>query len=112
MEIRYTEVRRCSSPAISFPAVLLGLWADIYIGYSEGAGDTTYSIHDCIWRDHGRALIGLPPSLVEIYGSDIKKVYLANGVPFISWYGIDQYLGVYPPVYYEHYPAYCRSACL
>jgi hypothetical protein len=27
------------------------------------------------------ALIGLPPSLVEIYGSDIKKVYLANGVP-------------------------------
>ncbi len=27
------------------------------------------------------ALIGLPPSLVEIYSSDIKKVYLANGVP-------------------------------
>lgn len=26
-------------------------------------------------------LIGLPPSLVEIYGSDIKKVYKANGVP-------------------------------
>lgn len=27
------------------------------------------------------ALIGLPPSLVEIYRSDIKKVYKANGVP-------------------------------
>lgn len=27
------------------------------------------------------ALIGLPPSLVEIYGSNIKKVYQANGVP-------------------------------
>lgn len=27
------------------------------------------------------ALIGLPPSLVEIYGSDIKTVYKANGVP-------------------------------
>ncbi len=27
------------------------------------------------------ALIGLPPSLVEIYGSDIQKVYKANGVP-------------------------------
>lgn len=27
------------------------------------------------------ALIGLPPSIVEIYGSDIKKVYKANGVP-------------------------------
>lgn len=27
------------------------------------------------------ALIGLPPPLVEIYGSDIKNVYKANGVP-------------------------------
>lgn len=27
------------------------------------------------------ALIGLPPSLAETYGSDIKKVYQANGVP-------------------------------
>lgn len=27
------------------------------------------------------ALVGLPPSLVEIYGGDIKKVYKANGVP-------------------------------
>lgn len=26
-------------------------------------------------------LIGLPPSLVEIYGSNIKKVYKSNGVP-------------------------------
>lgn len=27
------------------------------------------------------ALIGLPPTLAEIYGTDIKKVYKANGVP-------------------------------
>ncbi|RKI42282.1 ABC transporter permease [bacterium D16-51] len=27
------------------------------------------------------AFIGLPPSLIETYGSDIKKVYTANGVP-------------------------------
>ena len=27
------------------------------------------------------AFIGLPPSLMEIYGSDINKVYKANGVP-------------------------------
>lgn len=26
------------------------------------------------------ALLGLPPSIIEIYGSDIKKVYKANGV--------------------------------
>ena len=27
------------------------------------------------------ALIGLPPSLAEVYGTDVKKVYKANGVP-------------------------------
>ena len=27
------------------------------------------------------AFIGLPPSLIETYGSDISKVYKANGVP-------------------------------
>ena len=27
------------------------------------------------------ALVGLPPSIMEIYRSDIKKVYKANGVP-------------------------------
>ena len=27
------------------------------------------------------AFIGLPPSLVETYGSDVKKVYQANGIP-------------------------------
>lgn len=32
------------------------------------------------------ALIGLPPSLVEIYGSSIKKIYQANGVPL--WLGL------------------------
>ncbi len=31
------------------------------------------------------ALVGLPPSLVEIYSSNIKKVYKANGIPlFLS----------------------------
>ncbi|HIR77061.1 MAG TPA: ABC transporter permease, partial [Candidatus Choladousia intestinipullorum] len=27
------------------------------------------------------SFIGLPPSLIETYGSDVKKVYKANGVP-------------------------------
>ena len=26
-------------------------------------------------------IIGLPPSIVEVYGSDIKKMYIANGIP-------------------------------
>lgn len=35
----------------------------------------------CIFGVSMGALIGVPPSLTEIYGSDIKKVYKANGVP-------------------------------
>lgn len=27
------------------------------------------------------AFIGVPPSMVEIYGTDIKKMYIANGIP-------------------------------
>lgn len=30
------------------------------------------------------AFIGLPPSLAETYGSDVKKMYKANGVPLSS----------------------------
>ena len=30
------------------------------------------------------AFIGLPPSLTETYGSDVKKIYKANGVPLYS----------------------------
>lgn len=32
------------------------------------------------------ALMGLPPAVAEIYGTDIKKAYKANGVPI--WFGI------------------------
>lgn len=32
------------------------------------------------------ALMGLPPALAEIYGTDVKKVYKANGAPI--WFGI------------------------
>lgn len=32
------------------------------------------------------ALMGLPPALAEIYASDIKKVYKANGAPM--WFGV------------------------
>ena len=32
------------------------------------------------------ALMGLPPALAEIYGTDIRKVYKANGAPI--WFGV------------------------
>ena len=32
------------------------------------------------------ALMGLPPAVAEIYGTDVKKVYKANGTPI--WFGV------------------------
>ena len=32
------------------------------------------------------ALMGLPPAVAEIYGTDVKKVYKANGAPI--WFGV------------------------
>ena len=52
---------------------------DFYIGQPVRAGNAG-SVHDGDGCLQG-ALIGLPPSLVEIYGGDIKKMYKANGVP-------------------------------
>ena len=45
------------------------------------------------------AFIGLPPSLVETYGSDVKKVYKANGVPL--------YLGLVTPWPFPHFFTCC-----
>ena len=35
----------------------------------------------CIFGISMGALVGLPPALVELYSSEIKKVYKANGIP-------------------------------
>ena len=32
------------------------------------------------------ALMGFPPALAEVYGTDVKKVYRANGAPI--WFGV------------------------
>ena len=62
------------------PLLFFGIMGGIFTSVIPGAGDTLIQSMTVFGVTMG-ALIGLPPSLVEIYGSDIKKVYLANGVP-------------------------------
>ena len=62
------------------PLLFFGIMGGIFTSVIPGAGDTLIQSMTVFGVTLG-ALIGLPPSLVEIYGSDIKKVYLANGVP-------------------------------
>lgn len=63
------------------PLLFFGIMGGIFTSVIPGAGDTLIQSMTVFGVTMG-ALLGLPPSLVEIYVSDIKKVYLANGVPF------------------------------
>ena len=55
------------------PLLFFGIMGGIFTSVIPGAGDTLIQSMTVFGVTMG-ALIGLPPSLVEIYGSDIKKV--------------------------------------
>lgn len=62
------------------PLLFFAVMGKIFTSINPEAGKTLIQSMTVLGVSTG-ALIGLPPSLVEIYGSDIKKVYTANGVP-------------------------------
>lgn len=62
------------------PLLFFAVMGGIFTAVMPQAGHTLVQSMTVFGVTMG-ALIGLPPSLVEIYGSDIKKVYRANGVP-------------------------------
>lgn len=62
------------------PLLLFAVMGGIFTSVMPDSKDTLIQSMTVFGVTMG-ALIGLPPSLVEIYGSNIKKVYKANGVP-------------------------------
>ncbi len=62
------------------PLLFFAVMGGIFTSINPAAKDTLIQSMTVLGISMG-ALIGLPPSLVEIYASDIKKVYKANGVP-------------------------------
>ena len=62
------------------PLLFFALMGGIFTSINPAARETLIQSMTVMGIAMG-ALIGLPPSLAEIYGSDIKKVYKANGVP-------------------------------
>ncbi len=62
------------------PLLFFAMMGSIFTALDQGAGETLIPSMTVMGVSMG-ALIGLPPSLAEIYGSDIRKVYKANGVP-------------------------------
>lgn len=62
------------------PLIFFAVMGGIFSSINPEAKDTLIQSMTVMGVSMG-ALIGLPPSLVELYGSDIKKVYKANGVP-------------------------------
>ena len=62
------------------PLLFFAMMGGIFTSVNPSARETLVPSMTVMGVSMG-ALIGLPPSLVEIYGSDIKKMYKANGVP-------------------------------
>lgn len=62
------------------PLLFFAIMGGIFTSIMPEAKDTLIQSMTVFGVTMG-ALIGLPPSLVEIYSSNIKKVYKANGVP-------------------------------
>ena len=62
------------------PLVFFLIMGGIFTSVMPGMGSTLIQSMIVMSVSMG-AFLGLPPSLVEIYGSDIKKIYNANGVP-------------------------------
>lgn len=67
------------------PLLFFAIMGGIFTSIMPNSADTLIESMTVFGVTMG-ALIGLPPSLVEIYGSDIKKVYQANGV--LQYWGI------------------------
>ena len=62
------------------PLLFFLIMGGIFTSVSPGMGTTLIQSMIVMSVSMG-VFLGLPPSLVEIYGSDIKKIYNANGVP-------------------------------
>ena len=79
MEIRYQEQNITYHLLYCATFIFCNHGRHIYVSYA-GSEICAYSVNDGIWRNNG-SVDWAAPSLVEIYVSDIKKVYQANGVP-------------------------------
>ena len=62
------------------PLLFFLIMGGIFTSVIPGMGNTLIQSMIVMSVSMG-AFLGLPPSLVEIYGSDIQKIYNANGIP-------------------------------
>lgn len=64
------------------PLIFFAIMGGIFTSVNPMAKDTLIQSMTVMGVSMG-ALIGLPPSINELYGGDSKKVYQANGVPVL-----------------------------
>lgn len=62
------------------PLLFFALMGGIFTSLMPETKDTLIQSMTVMGVSMG-ALIGVPPSMVEVYGTDIKKMYIANGIP-------------------------------
>lgn len=62
------------------PLLFFAIMGGIFTSLMPEAKDTLIQSMTIMGVSMG-ALIGVPPSIVELYGTDVKKMYKANGIP-------------------------------
>ena len=67
------------------PLLFFAVMGGIFTSIMPDSGDTLIQSMTVMGVSMG-ALIGVPPSLAEIYGTDVRKMYQANGAPL--WFGL------------------------
>lgn len=67
------------------PLLFFAVMGSIFSSTQPTAEDTLIPSM-CVMGVSMGALIGMPPSLSELYGSDIRKLYRASGIP--AWLGL------------------------
>ena len=76
-----TMLISCYIVPLVFYLIVSGVFTSVMPGYEEGLIESM-----TVFGVTMGTLIGLPPSLVEIYGGDIKRIYRANNIPV--WTGL------------------------
>ena len=80
MEIGHYEVSSLLVTYYIVPLIFFLLMGGIFTSVMPKMGSTLIQSMIVLSVSMG-AFLGLPPSLIETFGSDIKKIYKANGVP-------------------------------
>lgn len=93
------------------PLLFFGVMGSIFTSVMPDSKETLIQSMTIFGVTMG-ALIGVPPSLAEIYRSDVKKNLQGQWRPPVSWHCLNKYFRFSSSVDHERHYLHCRAACV